>query len=356
MNIKLYEPERLNEGFFHVIYKSLMRCKGAKPVYAPRPLPRLLKPREHTSAWADFDGHPVVFDMNDHVFFYDLPALEQCDVYFKSNLNWEVTEKVLREAGKPELRQKILPFFFFSPDPARDRRFRRINWFRGLGHSRYDVCHVVGVYKNYVMDGESSPFESPSHTPIDPAPYHFWIRYHIQKAFKDAGISGYYRLTSRGNKAIEDNLIVHPNLHPWAYASHLVDGRLTMVNTLPHAVLPWKAAESLAMGRPLIFERAPLVEMPEPFGLKKNIHYLELLPEIGSFNSTAPLDSPTSYRVLNRVDINQFARQAEWLIHILSDRDRINTMTEQALYYADHVLTEPVVADFICDHVGRKIH
>lgn len=354
MNIKLYEPERLNEGFFHVIYQSLMQCKGAKSVDAPRPLPRIVKPREHTSAWADFDGHPVVFDMNDHVFFYDLPALERCDVYFKSNLNWQVTEKVLREAGKPELKRKILPFFFFSPDPARDRFHRKLNWFRRCGRPRYDICHVVGVYKNYVMEGNRSPFESTA--TLDPAQYHFWIRYHIQQALKEAGITGYYRLTSRGNKAIEDNRIVYPNLNPWAYARHLMDGRLTMVNTLPHAVLPWKAAESLAMGRPLIFERAPLVEMPEPFGLKKNVHYLELLPEVGEFDASAPLDNPASYRVLNHVDIGHFTRRAEWLRDVLSDKDRINAMTQQALDYADRVLIEPVVADFICDHVRKHVH
>lgn len=356
MNIKLYEPERLNEGFFHVIYKSLMRCKGATPVATPRPLPRILTPREHTSAWADFDGHPVVFDMNDHVFFYDLPALERCDVYFKSNLNREVTEKVLREAGKPELRSKILPFFFFSPDPSRDRCYRRLNWFRRFGHTRYDICHIVGVYKNYIMEGNPSPFEAPTPAAIDPSHYHFWIRYHVQKALQAAGITGYYRLTSRGNKAIEDNRIVHPNLQPWAYARHLMDGRLTMVNTLPHAVLPWKAAESLAMGRPLIFERPPLVEMPEPFALKKDIHYLELLPDVGTFDVAAPLANPASYRVLNPVDPHHFEQRAEWLRKVLADRDRIATMTENALDYADHILTEPVVADFICDQVRSIVH
>ena len=135
-----------------------------------------------------------------------------------------------------------------------------------------------------------------------------------------------------------------------------MDGRLTMVNTLPHAVLPWKAAESLAMGRPMIFERAPLVEMPEPFGLKKDIHYLELLPEVGGFDPLASLETPASYRVLNRIDANQFINRALWLKNVLADRDRIAGMTEQAMHYADSILTEPVVADFICSHVKKQIH
>ena len=356
MKIRLYEPERLHEGFFHVIYSALVRCKGAKLVLDPRPLPRIVKPREHTSAWADFDGHPVFFDMNDHVFFYDIPALERCDVYFKSNLNRDVTEKVLREAGRMDLKSKILPIFFFSPNPAGDRRSRRLNWFRGFGRSQYDICHVVGVYRNDVMAGLPSVFRDDGPDQIDPASYHFWIRYHIQQSLKEAGIPGYYRLTSRGNKTIEDQQVVFSNLNAWTYSNRIMDGRLTMVNTLPHAVLPWKAAESLAMGRPLIFERAPLVEMPEPFGLKKDIHYLELLPAAGRFDATAPLENPASYRVLAKVRLSEFAERAQWLKQALADRDRIETMTEQARYYADHILIDPVVADFICEQVGSRIH
>ena len=48
--------------------------------------------------------------------------------------------------------------------------------------------------------------------PVDPARYHFWIRYHVQQALRDAGVSGYYRLTSRGNRDIEDNQLIFPNL------------------------------------------------------------------------------------------------------------------------------------------------
>ena len=356
MKIRLFEPERRNEGFFHLIYDSLVHCKNAHLVSDPRPLPRILKPREHTSAWADFDGHPVFFDMNDHVFFYDIAALDHCEVYFKANLNWDVTNKVLHDAGRQDLKSKILPFFFFSPNPARDRRFRRMNWFRNLKQPRTDVCHIVGVYTNDIMKGMTSPFAKSSSGTIDPAAYHFWIRHDIQKALKDADIPGYYRLTSRGNKRIEDGRIVFSNLNSWRYSSRIMDSRLTMVNTLPHAVLPWKAAESLAMGRPLIFERAPLVEMPEPFGLKKDIHYLELLPSVGGFDATAPLGRPESYRVLNPIDPADFGTRAHWLRQVLADHDRIATMTEKALHYADHVLIEPVVADFICDQVQSRIH
>lgn len=356
MKIRIYEPARREEGFFHVVYQSLLRCKGARFTPDPRPLPLVMSPRQHTSAWMTFDGHPVLFDMNDHVFFYDLAALERCEVYFKANLNWEVTDKVLQAAGLTSLRHKIQPFFFFSPNPARDRAWRRINWFRHRNRPRYDVCHVVGVYRNDLMTGTPTPFAPGVQAPLDPAAYHFWIRYHTQDALRAAGISGYYRLTSRGNHAIEDHRTVFPNLTAWPYSKRLIDGRLTMVNTLPHAVLPWKAAESLAMGRPLIFERAPLAEMPEPFGLKKDVHYLELFPEVGGFDAAATIDHPASYRVLNPVDPRHFTARAEWLREVLADRSRIEGLTEKAREYASTVLVEGVVADFICDRVAPLIH
>ena len=81
----------------------------------------------------------------------------------------------------------------------------------------------------------------------------------------------------------------------------MVDSRFTMINTLPHALLPWKASESLMLGRPFIVERSPLVEMPEPFQLRPNVHYLEMFPGFGDFDDNADIEDPHSYRILDRL-------------------------------------------------------
>ena len=73
-----------------------------------------MKPREHSSAWAKFDGHLVFFDFSDHVFLYDIEALKKCDVYFKANLHRGVARKVLEKTGSQEHDSKILPFVWFA--------------------------------------------------------------------------------------------------------------------------------------------------------------------------------------------------------------------------------------------------
>ena len=84
-----------------------------------------------------------------------------------------------------------------------------------------------------------------------------------------------------------------------------------MINTLPHALLPWKASESLMLGRPFIVERSPLVEMPEPFLLRPNVHYLEMFPGFGDFDDNADIEDPHSYRMLDHLHLDQFREGAE---------------------------------------------
>lgn len=356
MKMEIFEPELLTRrgfnGFYGFFLSALRRYKGARPTGEPRPLPRLLQPREHESAWIRVDDRLVFFDMSDHIFFYDLEALKRCDVYFKANLNWPVTDRVLTQAGLSAQRGKIAAFMFFADQLDQYPRRRAWNTFWHGKRYACDVCHITGVYMNPVRDRHPSIFTDPA-TPITPANYHFWIRYHTQAALRQAGISGYYRLTSRANKQLEDHATVYPNVSQRAFARHIFDARLTSINTLPHAVLPWKATESLAMGRPLILDTAPLIEVPPPFTLIKDLHYLELFPDMGEFNLSTPLDAPESYRILTRLNPTLLAERAAWLRTLLADRDRIDGMTKAAETYARHILTKPMVADYICDQIRR---
>ena len=359
MKIEIFEPELITRrgfnGFYGFFLSALVRCKGARPTSETRPLPRLMQPREHESAWIRVDGHLVFFDMSDHVFFYDTAALQRCDVYFKANLNWPVTDRVLAHNNLAAHRSKIAPFLFFAD--ALDRYPARRAW-NSFWHGRQpctDVCHITGIYMNPVRAGEPSVFRDPS-IPLTPAHVHFWIRHETQQALKAAGITGTYRLTSRANPALEDHHTVFPNISQREFSRRIFDARFTVVNTLPHAVLPWKATESLAMGRPLVLDTTPLIEVPPPFSLARDQHYLELLPDLGGFNLTAPLDDPESYRLLVRIPPSRFTERALWLKQVLSDADRVAAMTEAVDDYARRILVKPVVADYICDQVRARIH
>jgi hypothetical protein len=219
----------------------------------------------------------------------------------------------------------------------------------------HDVCHVVGVYDNYLAKGEKSVFASDGLS-IDSARYHFWVRYHVQQALKDAGISGYYRLTSRGNRDIEDNQLIFPNFSERKFMQAMVKSHFTMINTLPHALLPWKVSESLMLGRPFIVERSPLVEMPEPFQLRPNVHYLEMFPGFGDYDDEADIEDPHSYRILNRLQLDQFRESAEKIAIAVKDHDLVSYMSQQVRQYSTTVLLPGFIADFICEQVKKRIH
>jgi len=358
MKIELFEPYLAREkGFFRYLFRALIRYKNALLVSELRPLPRLMKPREHSSAWARFDGHLVFFDFSDHVFLYDAEALKKCDVYFKANLHRGVARKVLKKAGIQEHESKILPFVWFAGNLEAYRPDSLLNQLTFLGTKpAYDVCHVVGVYDNYLAKGEKSVIAGDDGPPVDSARYHFWMRYHVQQTLRDAGMSGYYRLTSRGNRDIEDNQLIFPNLSERKFMKAMVESRFTMINTLPHTLLPWKANESLMLGRPFIVERSPLVEMPEPFQLRPNVHYLEMFPGFGDYDDDADIEDPHSYRILNRIQLDQFREGAEKIAAAVKDRDLVEYMTEQVRQYSATILSPGFVADFVCGQVEKRIH
>ncbi|HPK68344.1 MAG TPA: hypothetical protein PKY11_00490 [Kiritimatiellia bacterium] len=356
--IQIHEPElrrrRGFNGFYGHFLSALVEHAGARDTTEPRPLPRVIRPREHESCWVRWGTHWVFFDMSDHVQLFDLEALKLCSVYFKANLHRGIAGRILDEAGLSEQSPKLAPFLFFSEglgDFIRDANRRR---FWRMDRPRYDVCFVMGVYANPVRDGGRSPFEHPDE-PMTPAAYHFWIRWHIQQALREAGIPGYYRLTSRANRALEDGQNVYGNLSRRAFSRWITDGRITAVCTFPHALFPWKASESFVLGRPLLIEQTPLTETPTPFMPVAGEHYLELLPDTGGFDPKASLDDPASYRVLARIASAHIRERAEWLRDVLADRERLSAMGEACQVFAARAYHKKHVADYICAEVEKRI-
>lgn len=354
MKILLFEPTRRRDPYFRHTINALLAHAGARWTDRPRPRPQIEQPRRHTSMWLECDGYPVCLDHNDHVFFYDIEALKHAAVYFKANLNWQVTDKVLRQHNLGYLRSKIMPYFFFASDPAWTARRRWFDPWREWSGPRRDVCHIVGINSNPLAQGVRSPFLD-GRTDLAPWEYHFWIRWHVSEALKRSGLSGYFRLTSRGNRALEDCRVVFPNISENRFFAAIQDCRMTMVNTLPHAVLPWKVAESFAMRRPVILERSPLVEMPEPFALVEGRHFLALLPDVGGFDTTASLDDPRSYRVLAPPDPVLLQQRMEWLREMLHDRERVRFMQQEVDSYARRSLSGTAAAEYICRTVESLI-
>ena len=356
--IRICEPERMVRrgfnGFYRHFLSALAEHAGATGTTDPRPLPRMTKPREHESCWVRWGKNWVFFDMSDHVQLLDLEALKICAVYFKANLHRGIASRVLGEAGLADCERKLAPFLFFSEgldDFERDYRRRRL-W--RLDRPKGDVCFVMGVYENAARDGGRSPFEH-ADEPMTPAGFHFWIRWHAMQALREAGISGYYRLTSRANRSLEDGKHVSGNLGRREFSRRISDGRITMVCTFPHALFPWKASESFALGRPILIEQAPLTETPAPFLPVAGEHFLEWLPGAGCFDKNAPLADPRSYRVLERIPLRRFRERAEWLREALADRGRLAAMGEACREFAVRAYGKKTVADYICAEVEKRI-
>ena len=357
-DIRICEPELLARrgfnGFYRHFLSALVERAGARPTDAPRPLPRLTHPREHESCWVRWGAHWAFFDMSDHVQLFDLEALKLCAVYFKANLHRGLAGRVLREAGLAEHESKLAPFLFFSEGLADfERDFRRRRFWR-LDKPKYDVCFVMGVYENPVRAGGRSPFEH-ADVPMTPAACHFWIRWHALQAMREAGIPGYYRLTSRANRALEDGVHVHGNLNRREFSRRISAGRITTVCTFPHALFPWKASESFALGRPILIEQAPLTETPAPFMPAAGEHFLEWLPGAGGFDAAAPLEDPASYRVLARIPLARFRERAEWLRGVLADRNRLAEMGAACREFAARAYAPQTVADYICAETEKRI-
>ena len=356
--VTIFEPELIGRrgfnGFYHHFLSALVEHVGARGTDAPRPLPRMIQPREHESCWIEWSGELVFFDMSDHVQLMDLEALKLCGVYFKANLHRGIALRLLKESSMEDEAHKLVPFLFFAEGLSDFVRYERWRRFWGTDTPRYDICFVMGVYRNPVRDGRVSPFLQ-NNGKITSSEYHFWIRWHAYRALQEAGIPGYYRLTSRGNRSLEDGVNVFGNLNRRPFSRCITQGRLTAVCTLPHALFPWKASESFALGRPILIEQAPLTETPEPFRLREGTHFLELLPNCGDFNAIAPISDPASYRILNPIVPARFAERVEWLRGVLSDRRRMSYMGEECRKFAARAYDKKTVAEYICAEVEKRI-
>ncbi len=337
----LFEPELARPGgFFSFLYSALRRERGAVLSSDPRPLPQQKEPREHVSAWIEMEGDAVLVDMSDHVFLLDLEALKHCTLYLKSNLHRPTLKRLLAEGGCPELETKVKPFFSFAgfldaylkPDPLRDL-------YRLWKGGSEDLCDVVGVYEHLRRDGERSVYAEQG-PELTPNRVHYWARVHTLEALREAGFSGCLRLTSRYQQDLEDGDLIQSNLSQRAYRRAILRARMLVINTLPHALLPWKASECLALGRPFVVDVPPLMEQAQPFALQEGDHYMALLP---------PLDFSDDQqgRVLSRLSIDQFREGAERLRELMQDPGRMQHMEAAARNFRNQALKPATLVSYI---------
>lgn len=355
MSVLIYPQDKLQDGrFYCFLFDALTRHVGARMASGNRPLPRMVQPRQHESVWIDWDGIRVLVDMSDHIFLFDLPALRLCDVYLKANLNRQMTEKVLAQAGAIDCMAKVRPFMFLPP--ARFAAYTLLEWTTRLlrrGRWRpFDFCHVVGVYNNPFLDG--IPPEAAMDIAADPRTNHFWTRYQIQRALQGTGMKGFYRLTNRDNAALLDpGGVVRANLNNWRFLLAMLASRMTVLNTLPHAVFPWKAMESIAMGIPFVVERRPQMMMPKMFELVPGRHYLELLPELPGFDESAKSDDLLAYRLFPEIRLERLRERAEWLKGEIRSPGRMAEMRAEVDSYRRRVLNPSFIARFLADTVAQ---
>jgi len=354
VSVFFHEPDaRQDVGFYRFLIDALRRCAGARPVGGPRPLPRMEHPRQHESLWIDWNGVPVVVDMSDHIFLFDLPALERCGVYFKANLNPALAKKVLERSGAAAHAAKIRPFVFLPATLAGCARLASATaWARKSAWRPFDFFHVVGVYENPFLHGV--PPEADMDIPAGLKTNHFWTRYQVQRALRETGMRGFCRLTNRSNSALLDaGGVVRANLDPRVFLLGMLASRMTVLNTLPHAVFPWKALESVALGIPFVVERRPLIAMPPPFDLVPGKHYLELLPELPGFDETAEPDDVRAYRLFPEIRLQRLRERAQWLKDEIRNPDRMAAMRAEVDAYRRRVLNPSFIVQFLAETVEQ---
>ena len=354
MTILLHAPdERQDYGFYRFLFDALRNRHGARLVSGRRPWPRMEQPRQHESVWIEWEGVQIFLDMSDHVFLFDVAALRKCDVYLKANLNKDVAEKVLERAGALEDREKIRPFVFLPPTLA---GCARLEWITRPLRKRngrfFDFCHIVGVYQNPFMGG--IPPEAEQDIQADLGTTHFWVRYQIQRVLREAGLKGICRLTNRGDSSLLDSRgVVRSNLFPPVFLASMLASRVAVLNTLPHAVFPWKALESVALGIPFVVERRPLISMPSEMELVPGRHYLELLPELSGFDASADVENPKAYRLFPEIRLARLRERAEWLKQELRNRGRMDEMRFEVEAYRRRVLNPEFMARHVADAVAQ---
>jgi hypothetical protein len=355
MTVLLYpQDKRQDASFYCFLFDALTRHVGARMASGDRPLPRMEQPRQHESVWIEWDGIRVLVDMSDHIFLFDVAALRLCDVYLKANLNRPMAEKVLARAGAMDCLIKVRPFIFLPPArlAAYTHIERATRLLRKGSWRPFDFCHVVGVYNNPFLDG--IPSEASMDIAADPRTNHFWTRYQIQRALQETGMKGFCRLTNRGNAALLDpGGVVRANLNNRTFLLAMLASRMTVLNTLPHVVFPWKALESMVLGVPFVAECRPQVMMPKAFELAPGRHYLELLPELPGLDESADPDDLRAYRLFPEIRLERLRERAEWLKGEIRSHGRMVEMRAEVDAYRRRVLNPSFIARFFADTVAQ---
>jgi hypothetical protein len=355
MTVLIYPQDKHQDArFYCFLFDALARHVGARMAAGKRPVPRMEQPRQHESVWIEWDGIRALVDMSDHIFLFDVPALRLCDVYLKANLNRPMAEKILARAGAMDCLAKVRPFMFLPPARmAAYTTVERVTRLLRMGSWRpFDYCHVVGVYENPFLDG--IPPEVSMDIAADPQTNHFWTRYQIQRALQETGMRGFCRLTNRGDTSLIDpGGVVRANLNNRHFLLAMLASRILVLNTLPHAVLPWKALESMILGIPFVAECRPHIIMPEALALAPGRHYLELLPELPGFDESAAPDELRAYRLFPEISLVRLRERAEWLKGEISNHKRMAEMNNEVDVYRRRVLNSAFLAHFFADTVAQ---
>lgn len=331
LKFQLLRPNPRNQLFLDYLYRCLEKC-GNVSYFGESQLEFtsvLNQNREHLSTVVKFEGKLLVFDLSDHAFLWDTGALDNCDVYFKANLNWKIAERYIGEHLSESNRQKIAPFMLFTHSLF---KVNRMKWCYSLGAmmEKYDVCQITGIYRNYLLDnhgGDAFPLASSKSADE----YHFWIRYLTHKYLEESGVNSFTRLTSKGQKDQEDRNSVFGTVNKHEYLRKMCASRFKFVNVMPHALYPWKATESVIMETPLILDHDTMMELPEPFLLRENEHFISLLGKRFDFDSGLDLEDPHSYRLLNLVESAEFSEAMESLIERINDAELHKYMKHQVI-------------------------
>jgi hypothetical protein len=122
---------------------------------------------------------------------------------------------------------------------------------------------------------------------------------------------------------------------------------------LPHAVFPWKAMESIALGIPFVVERRPQIVMPKEFELAPGRHYLELLPELPGFDESAEPEDLRAYRLFPEIGLERLRERAEWLKGEISNHRHMAEMCAEVDAYRRRVFAPAFITQFFADTVAQ---
>ncbi len=333
MKIVLQKETSKNWRFLKFLYDSIKQGYQTSESVEINPYDRTnIEGRELLSTTLEWDGKKLFFDLSDHAFLWNLDALEQCDLYFKANLHWGIACKFLGEEYINKYRGKIAPFLLFAPDLSHLLR-RRSLYNASAIFQKYDVCQVVGVYRNHTKNSSRLLSEVGIDEQCSPDAFHFWIRFWVHKYLSESKLKHFSRLTSKGQVEQEDGLVIHPSIKKYRFFQKIAASRFQFVNIMPHALLPWKAYEGVALDTPLVLDHNPLMEMPEGFEMVENEHYLSLFGSKFEFDLDVSTEDPSCYRLLHSLEKVDFDKAFSALFEKLQDETTYTDLKERTIAF-----------------------